>query len=170
MTTTSTRHPKSESERGRSPAPRAPAPEIEAGEEDELSSDEETIFLETGHLADRDGMALNGNRIVQGGSTADVDDSWAFDRKDRLLGDSDHSSDAVDAQFAAVGQITEDIVDPATHHDPTPAIPLDHRNEFDRFSDEELLRMADVLGIPDRTKLMRPKLIERIRHYEARGL
>lgn len=136
---------------------------------DDLTEDQETIFFETGHLANRDDMALNGHTIVQGGSTADTDDSWGFDRKDKLRGDSDYSSDSVDAQLAAVGQITEEILDPSTHHDPTPAIPQDHRNEFDRFSDQDLLRMADVLGIPDRTNLLRPQLIERIRHYEMRG-
>ncbi len=142
-------------------------PERLGQDSEELSEDQETIFEETAHMANRDDMALKGHTIVSGGSTADTDDSWSYERKDRLLGDSDYSSESVDTQLEAVGQITEEIHDPVTHHDPTPAIPLDLRNEFDRFSDEDLLRMADVLGIPDRTNMVRPKLIERIRNYEG---
>ena len=139
--------------------------------EKDLETDEDTIFEEVGHFRNRDEVLTDGNRIIQGGDSSDIDDSWTYERYDRLLGDVAQSSEAVDIQLSKVDGITDDIRDTRSHHDSTPAIPIDdRRDEFDALSDKELISVADSFGIPDRQGLPRDKLIRKIRAVEMRGL
>jgi hypothetical protein len=137
----------------------------------DLDTDEDTIFEEVGHFKDRDEMLTDGNRIIQGGDASDIDDTWTYDRYDRLLGDVAQSSEAVDVQLSKVGGIADDVRDSGSHRMGTPAIPLDtRRDEFDELNDHQLQSLADSFGIPERQGLSRDKLIRKIREYEMRGI
>ncbi|RZA12503.1 MAG: hypothetical protein EOP10_31310 [Proteobacteria bacterium] len=139
--------------------------------DEELTSDEDMIFEEVGHFKNRDEMLSDGNRIIQGGDPSDIDDTWTYDRYDRLLGDVAQSSEAIDVQLSKVGAIADDIRDTASHRTATPAIPIDTRyDEFDTLSDHELESLADSFGIPDRQGLGRDKLIRKLRAVEMRGI
>lgn len=137
----------------------------------EIDNDEDTIFEEVGHFKNRDEMLTDGNRIIQGGDPSDIDDTWTYDRYDRLMGDVAQSSEAVDIQLSKVGGITDDVRDSSSHRIATPVIPLDTRNdEFDALSDHQLESLADSFGIPDRQGLGRDKLIRKLREVEMRGI
>lgn len=139
--------------------------------DDEPDTDEDTIFEEVGHFKNRDEMLTDGNRIVQGGDASDIDDTWTYDRHDRLLNDVGQSSEAIDIQLAKVGSITDDIRETSSHRNSTPAVPYDtRRDEFDTLSDRELMSLADSFGIPDRQGLSRDKLVRKLREVEMRGL
>jgi hypothetical protein len=134
-------------------------------------SDADTIFEEVGHFRNRDEMMTDGNRIIQGGDPSDIDDTWTYERYDRLLGDVAQSSEAVDIQLSKVGAMADDIRDSSSHREATPAIPIDTRkDEFDMLSDHELASLADSFGIPERHGLGRDKLIRKLREVEMRGI
>lgn len=137
----------------------------------ELDNDADTIFEEVGHFRDRDEMMTDGNRIIQGGDPSDIDDTWSYERYDRLLGDVAQSSEAVDVQLSKVGAMADDIRDSGSHREATPAIPVDTRkDEFDLLSDHELESLADSFGIPERQGLGREKLIRKLREVEMKGI
>ncbi|MBC7662141.1 MAG: hypothetical protein H7249_20790 [Chitinophagaceae bacterium] len=137
----------------------------------EPDSDEDTIFEEVGHFKNRDEMLSDGNRIVQGGDPTDIDDTWTYDRYDRLLGDVAQSSEPIDVQLSKVGSIADDVRDSQSHRMATPAIPIDTRHdEFDTLTDHELASLADSFGIPERQGLGRDKLIRKLREVEMRGI
>ena len=138
--------------------------------EEQIAEDEATIFAETGHMRDRDEMVQTGNRIVQGGSSTDIDDEWDPADGDRLTGVSDQSSEPVDAQFNQLARIAQDVRDSHDHRQPTVAKPADVADHFEKLSDEELMKYADVLGIPDRHKVPRMTLITRMREQSRAGL
>ena len=138
--------------------------------QEQIDDDADTIFAETGHIRDRDEIMLTGNRVVQGGSSADIDDEWDPSDGDRLSGESDQSSEAVDAQFKEVGRISEDIRDTRDHHQATLAKPIGGEDDYENLSDDDLMKHADVLGIPDRGNVPRMKLIGLIREQERLGL
>ncbi len=141
------------------------------GPSEAIDADEETIFEEVGHFKDRDEMLTDGNRIIQGGDATDIDDTWTYDRYDRLLGDVAQSSEPVDIQLSKVGGISDDIRDTGSHRMGTPAIPVDtRRDEFDGLTDHQLESLADSFGIPDRQGLGRDRLIRKLREYEMRGI
>lgn len=136
-----------------------------------LSADDKTtIFDDVGRIRNRDEIARDGNRIVQGGSGADVDDTWEFERKDALRSDSSQSSDALDTQLKNVGDLREDIRDSASHRQPTVAKPAYDRDVLKDMSDDDLMSIADSLGIPDRQELSHMALVQKIREYEMRAL
>jgi hypothetical protein len=115
-------------------------------------------------------MLLDGNRTVQGGSSTDIDDEWDPADGDRLAGASDQSSEAVDAQLHQMGRITQDIRESRDHRQPTVAKPVDDHDNYESLSDEELMKYADVLGIPDRQTVPRMTLIGKIREQTRAGL
>ncbi|MES2746192.1 MAG: hypothetical protein V4655_12240 [Bdellovibrionota bacterium] len=140
-------------------------------ESKELDSDADTIFEEVGHFRNRDEMMTDGNRIIQGGDLSDIDDTWTYERYDRLMGDVAQSSEAVDIQLSKVGAMADDVRDSGSHREATPAIPADTRkDEFDMLSDHELESLADSFGIPERQGLSRDKLIRKLRQVEMRGI
>jgi hypothetical protein len=138
--------------------------------DEQTAEDEATIFAETAHIRDRDEILLDGNRIVQGGSATDIDDEWDPADGDRLTGGSDQSSEAVDAQLHQASRITQDIRESKDHRQPTVAKPVDEVDKFEELSDEELMKYADVLGIPERHEVPRMKLIGLIREQTRAGL
>lgn len=143
----------------------------EQGKNKDVDSDADTIFEEVGHFRDRDELMTDGNRIIQGGDPSDIDDTWSYERYDRLLGDVAQSSEAVDIQLSKVGSMADDIRESGSHREATPAIPYDTRkDEFDLLSDHELESLADSFGIPDRQGLGREKLIRKLREVEMKGL
>ncbi|HYX34158.1 MAG TPA: hypothetical protein VE954_13720 [Oligoflexus sp.] len=136
----------------------------------QTAEDEATIFAETAHMRDRDEMVLDGNRIVQGGASTDIDDEWDPADGDRLTGGSEQSSEAVDSQLNHMGRITQDIRESRDHRAPTLAKPMDDDDHFEDLSDEDLMKYADVLGIPDRQSVPRMALIGKIREQTRAGL
>jgi hypothetical protein len=138
--------------------------------DEQTAADEATIFAESAHIRDRDEMLLDGNRIVQGGASTDIDDEWDPADGDRLAGNSDQSSEAVDAQLHQASRITQDIRETKDHRQPTVAKPIDDEDNFDELSDAELMKYADVLGIPERHEVPRMKLIGLIREQTRAGL
>jgi uncharacterized glyoxalase superfamily metalloenzyme YdcJ len=138
--------------------------------EDQIADDEATIFAEAAHMRDRDEIVLTGNRTVQGGSSTDIDDEWDPADGDRLTGASDQSSEPVDSQLHQMGRITQDIRESQDHRQPTVAKPLDDDDNYEELSDEELMKYADVLGIPDRHEVPRMALIGKIREQSRAGL
>lgn len=138
--------------------------------EEQTAEDEATIFAETAHIRNRDEMLLDGNRTVQGGSSTDIDDEWDPADGDRLAGASDQSSEAVDAQLHQMSRITQDIRESRDHRQPTVAKPIDDDDNYESLSDEELMKYADVLGIPDRQAVPRMTLIGKIREQTRAGL
>lgn len=143
---------------------------VHIDKQEQAEEDEATIFAETAHIRNRDEIVMDGNRIVQGGSSTDIDDEWDPSDEERLNGISDMSSDAVDAQLSTVERISEPIRNSRDHHRPTLAKPAAKGDNYESLSDEELMKYADVLGIPDRQKVPRMKLIGLIREQERRGL
>lgn len=134
-------------------------------------SDADTIFEEVGHFRNRDEIMTDGNRIIQGGDSSDIDDTWTYERYDRLLGDVAQSSEAIDVQLSKVGAMADDIRESGSHREGTPAIPYDTRSdEFDALSDHELASLADSFGIPERQGLGREKLIRKLREVEMKNL
>lgn len=143
----------------------------QAEDKEDIETDADTIFEEVGHFRNRDELMTDGNRIIQGGDVSDIDDTWTYERYDRLLGDVAQSSEAVDVQLSKVGAIADDIRDSGSHREATPAIPVDTRkDEFDLLSDHDLASLADSFGIPDRQGLSRDKLIRKLRAVEMRGI
>jgi hypothetical protein len=138
--------------------------------EQQTAEDEATIFAETAHIRDRDEIMLDGNRIVQGGASTDIDDEWDPADGDRLAGVSDQSSEAVDAQLNHLGRITQDVRESQDHRSPTVAKPMGAADHFEELSDEDLMKYADVLGIPDRQLVSRMALIGKIREQTRAGL
>jgi len=138
--------------------------------EEQAAEDEATIFAETGHMRDRDEMLQTGNRIVQGGASTDIDDEWDPADGDRLTGVSDQSSEPVDAQLNQLARITQDVRDSHDHRQATVAKPVGVADHFEELSDDDLMKYADVLGIPDRQKVPRMTLITLIREQTRAGL
>ncbi len=134
-------------------------------------TDADTIFEEVGHFRNRDEVLTDGNRIIQGGDASDIDDTWTYERYDRLLGDVAQSSEAIDVQLQKVGSLADDIRDSGSHHEGTPAVPFDTRtDEFDYLSDKQLESLADAFGIPERHGLSREKLVRKLREAEMKGI
>jgi hypothetical protein len=138
--------------------------------EEQTAEDEATIFAETAHIRDRDEFVLDGNRTVQGGSATDIDDEWDPADGDRLTGISDQSSEAVDAQLHQTSRIAQDIRETHDHRQPTVAKPAGADDNYEELSHEELMKYADVLGIPDRQTVPRMTLIGLIREQTRAGL
>jgi len=138
--------------------------------EDQTAADEATIFGETAHIRDRDEIVLDGNRTLQGGSSADLDDEWDPADGDRLTGAADQSSEPVDAQLHQLGRIRQDIRESQDHRQSTVAKPMDDDDNYEELSDDELMKYADVLGIPDRQEVLRMALIGKIREQTRAGL
>jgi hypothetical protein len=138
--------------------------------DEQTADDEATIFAESAHIRDRDEIMLDGNRTVQGGSSTDIDDEWDPSDGDRLTGGSDQSSEAVDAQLHQMGRIAQDVRESRDHRQPTVARPIDDDDNYETLSDEDLMKYADVLGIPDRHEVPRMQLIGKIREQTRAGL
>ncbi len=138
--------------------------------EDQAAQDEATIFADTAHIRDRDEIVQDGHRIVQGGSSTDIDDEWDPSDGDRLSGTSDQSSEAVDAQLHQLDRITQDLRESRDHRHPTAAKPKVDDDHFEKLSDEELMKYADDLGIPERQSIPRMMLIGKIREQTRAGL
>ncbi len=138
--------------------------------DEQAAQDEATIFADTAHIRDRDEIMQDVHRKVQGGSATDIDDEWDPSDGDRLAGTSDQSSEAVDAQLHQLERITEDVRESRDHRHPTAARPKVDDDHFEKLSDEELMKYADVLGIPERQSIPRKKLIGKIREETRSGL
>lgn len=139
-------------------------------EKDLKAADKTTIFNEAGHIRNRDEIATSGNRVVQGGSASDIDDTWEFERKDHLATNPAESHDAVDAQLRNMEQLHEDMRESTSHRAPTLAKPAYEKDVLRDMSAKDLKSIADALGIPDRQRLSHLALVQKIREYEARGL
>lgn len=119
--------------------------------DEQTAEDEATIFAETAHFQDRDEILLDSN----GGASTDVDAEWDPADGDRLTGVSHQSPEAMDAQLRRQQTVAKSMADD---------------DNYEELSDDDLMKYADVLGIPERHEVSRLVLIGKIREQTRVGL
>lgn len=132
----------------------------------DMTADEETIFDESAHIADRDQLFGVDHKSFPPNTDALYDDSWTDDTERHLNDDRSEGKDFVNAlrDLSAGSRPVGPIPNP--NETPTAAVRADageEASDFELMSDKKLRDLANAMAIPERAKMTRSQMIEAVR-------
>jgi hypothetical protein len=130
-------------------------------------NDELTLINETAHIPDRDLLFHRKRNDLSRENPDSFGKNWGEDQEDMVKGDRDISQDTY-GELEQVGHLHEPIIEQgSSDRDKIPAGKEFDGNWSEKYSDWQLLQLAEALGIPGRQRMTRHELIENIKEYQT---